>query len=157
MKREMSRNEKRLTITMDSAYCSSMEQSICALLSPQQRPHPTDQDNPLCTTGPGCFRYPFSRDIRVFQFRFLTFPLCRHPLAMMWLVAFADAFGTMLACNMRRGRALADNAEILAMFRLQYSGGGATYTLADDVSWVLVSSLHEWSAGCRACKVQEEH
>ena len=40
----------------------------------------------------------------------------------------------MLVCNVRRGRALADNSEILAMFRLQYGGEGATHTLADDVS-----------------------
>ncbi|KAL3135423.1 hypothetical protein ABBQ32_007605 [Trebouxia sp. C0010 RCD-2024] len=40
----------------------------------------------------------------------------------------------MFTCNIRRGRAPADNSEILAMFRLQYSGEGATYTLADDVS-----------------------
>ena len=40
----------------------------------------------------------------------------------------------MFTCNIQRGRAPADNAEIFAMFRLQYSGEGATHALADDVS-----------------------
>ena len=35
---------------------------------------------------------------------------------------------------MRRGRAPVDNADVLAMFRLQYSGEAATQPLVDDVS-----------------------
>jgi len=35
---------------------------------------------------------------------------------------------------MRRGRAPADNSDVLAMFRLQYSGERATQPLVDDPS-----------------------
>ncbi|KAL3156263.1 hypothetical protein ABBQ32_012537 [Trebouxia sp. C0010 RCD-2024] len=35
---------------------------------------------------------------------------------------------------MRRGRAPADNSDVLAMFRLEYSGAGATQPLVDDAS-----------------------
>jgi len=43
-------------------------------------------------------------------------------------------FDDMLGSSMRRGRAPADNSEVLAMFRLQYSGEGATQPLVDDAS-----------------------
>ena len=43
-------------------------------------------------------------------------------------------FGDMLGAITRRGRAPADNLEVLAMFRLQYTGVGATQPLADDAS-----------------------
>ncbi|DBB06124.1 TPA: hypothetical protein ACH3X3_009680 [Trebouxia sp. C0006] len=40
----------------------------------------------------------------------------------------------MLRSNTRRGRAPADNSDVLAMFRLVYSGEGATQPLVDDSS-----------------------
>ncbi|KAL3134237.1 hypothetical protein ABBQ38_006668 [Trebouxia sp. C0009 RCD-2024] len=40
----------------------------------------------------------------------------------------------MLGASMRRGRAPADNSEVLAMLRLVYSGEGATEPLVDDFS-----------------------
>ena len=40
----------------------------------------------------------------------------------------------MSGCNMRRGRAPADNSEVLAMFRQVYSGEGATQSLVNDAS-----------------------
>ncbi len=43
-------------------------------------------------------------------------------------------FGDMLGASMRRGRAPANNSEVLAMFRLQYSGAAATQLLVDDAS-----------------------
>ncbi len=43
-------------------------------------------------------------------------------------------FGDMLGASMRRGRAPADNSDVLAMFRLQYSGEGASQPLVDDAS-----------------------
>lgn len=49
------------------------------------------------------------------------------------LVGFV-VFGDMLGASMRRGRAPADNSEVLAMFRLQYSGAAATQLLVDDAS-----------------------
>ena len=79
---------------------------------------------------PGCFRSPFSRDIRVFQFRF---PDCRHRSSLVErFVAFGDIWD--VAPSMRRGRAPADNSDVLAMFRLQYSGERATQPLVDDAS-----------------------
>ena len=46
------------------------------------------------------------------------------------LVVFDD----MLRSNTRRGRAPADNSDVLAMFRLVYGGEGATQPLVDDFS-----------------------
>ncbi len=43
-------------------------------------------------------------------------------------------FGDMLGASMRRGRAPANNSDVLAMFRLQYSGEGASQSLVDDAS-----------------------
>ncbi|DBA96412.1 TPA: hypothetical protein ACH3X1_015308 [Trebouxia sp. C0004] len=43
-------------------------------------------------------------------------------------------FGDMLRSSTRRGRAPANNLEVLAMFRLVYSGEGATEPLVDDFS-----------------------
>ena len=43
-------------------------------------------------------------------------------------------FDDMLRSNTRRGRAPADNSDVLAMFRLVYSGEGATQPLVDDSS-----------------------
>ena len=43
-------------------------------------------------------------------------------------------FDDMLRSNTRRGRAPADNSDALAMFRLVYSGEGATQPLVDDSS-----------------------
>jgi hypothetical protein len=43
-------------------------------------------------------------------------------------------FGGIVGASMRRGRASADNSEVLAMFRLQYGGEGATNHLVDDPS-----------------------
>ncbi|KAL3149508.1 hypothetical protein ABBQ32_002290 [Trebouxia sp. C0010 RCD-2024] len=40
----------------------------------------------------------------------------------------------MLRSSTRRGRAPANNADVLAMFRLVYSGEGATQPLVDDSS-----------------------
>ncbi|KAL3153587.1 hypothetical protein ABBQ38_011576 [Trebouxia sp. C0009 RCD-2024] len=40
----------------------------------------------------------------------------------------------MLRSNTRRGRAPADNSDVLAMFRMQYSGERATHPLVDDPS-----------------------
>jgi len=43
-------------------------------------------------------------------------------------------FGDIFDAIMRRGRAPADNLDVLAMFRLEYSGAGATQLLVDDAS-----------------------
>lgn len=43
-------------------------------------------------------------------------------------------FGDTLGANMRRGRAPTDNSDVLAMFRLQCSGEGASRPLVDDAS-----------------------
>ncbi|KAL3142096.1 hypothetical protein ABBQ32_004717 [Trebouxia sp. C0010 RCD-2024] len=43
-------------------------------------------------------------------------------------------FDDMLRSNTRRGRAPADNSDVLAMFRLVYSGEGATQPLVDESS-----------------------
>ena len=40
----------------------------------------------------------------------------------------------LLRSNTRRGRAPADNSDVLATFRLVYSGEGATQPLMDDSS-----------------------
>ena len=40
----------------------------------------------------------------------------------------------MLRSNTRRGRAPAENSDVLAMFRLVFSGEGATQPLVDDSS-----------------------
>ena len=50
------------------------------------------------------------------------------------VVAEFVVFDDMLRCNTRRGRAPADNSDVLAMFRLVYSGEGATEPLVDDSS-----------------------
>ena len=68
---------------------------------------------------------------RVFRFRF---PDCKtSSFSVLSCRAFV-VFGDHLGASMRRGRAPADNSEILAMFSLQYSGARATQTLADDAS-----------------------
>ena len=43
-------------------------------------------------------------------------------------------FGDILGASMRRGRVPADNSDVMAMFRLVYSGEGATEPLVDDFS-----------------------
>ncbi|KAL3132134.1 hypothetical protein ABBQ32_008744 [Trebouxia sp. C0010 RCD-2024] len=60
----------------------------------------------------------------------------------------------MLGSSTRRGRAPANNSDVLAMFRLVYSGEGATQPLVDDSSyysteigeaWPLRAKLSGWS------------
>jgi hypothetical protein len=80
---------------------------------------------------------------RVFQFRFPDLQTSR-------LYSSLDAefvvFGDMLRSTTRRGRAPANNSDVLAMFRLVYSGEGATEPLVDDSSWVNVLWSQEYSA-----------
>ena len=64
------------------------------------------------------------------SFKFAS-PSCRHRA---FVVAEFVVFGDMLRSNTRRGRAPADNSDVLAMFRLVYSGEGATQPLVDDSS-----------------------
>ena len=64
----------------------------------------------------------------VFRFRF---PDCRHRA---FLFLSCRVFGDMLRSTTRRGRVPADNSDVLAIFRLVYSGEGATQPLVDDSS-----------------------
>ena len=50
------------------------------------------------------------------------------------VVAEFVVFGDMLRSTSRRGRAPANNSDVLAMFGLVYSGEGATEPLVDDFS-----------------------
>ncbi|DBA92489.1 TPA: hypothetical protein ACH3X1_002722 [Trebouxia sp. C0004] len=50
----------------------------------------------------------------------------------------------MLRSNTRRGRAPADNSDVLAMFRLVYSGEGATQPLVDDSSFFSTETGEIW-------------
>ena len=68
---------------------------------------------------------------RVFRFRF---PDCRHRAFLFSAVAEVVVFGDMSRSSTRRGRAPANNSDVLAMFRLVYSGEGATEPLVDDFS-----------------------
>ncbi len=61
-------------------------------------------------------------------------PTCRHRGFYSSVVADFVVFGDMLRSNPRRGRAPANNSDVLAMFRLVYSGEGATQPLVDDAS-----------------------
>ncbi len=61
-------------------------------------------------------------------------PTCRHRGFYSIVVAEFVVFDDMLRSNTRRGRAPADNSDVLAMFRLVYSGEGATQPLVDDSS-----------------------
>ena len=62
------------------------------------------------------------------------FPTCRHRGFYSSVVAEFVVFGDMLRSSTRRGRAPANNSDVLAMFRLVYSGEGATEPLVDDFS-----------------------
>ncbi len=63
-----------------------------------------------------------------FASRLQTSSVCSSVVA--GFVVFGDIFDAI----MRRGRAPADNLDVLAMFRLEYSGAGATQLLVDDAS-----------------------
>ena len=59
---------------------------------------------------------------------------CRHRRFRSSVVAGIVVFGDMLRSTSRRGRAPANNSDVLAMFGLVYSGEGATEPLVDDFS-----------------------
>ncbi len=67
----------------------------------------------------------------VFRFRF---PDCRHRAFRFSAAAKFVVFGDMLGSSTRRGRAPANNSDVLAMFSLVYSGEGASQPLVDDSS-----------------------
>ena len=62
------------------------------------------------------------------------FPDLQTSRILFLVVAEFVVFGDSLGSSMRRGRAPADNSDVLAMFRLVYSGEGATQPLVDDSS-----------------------
>ena len=62
------------------------------------------------------------------------FGFCFPDLQTLRIVAEFVLFGGMLRCSTRRGRAPANNSDVLAMFRLVYSGEGAIQPLVDDAS-----------------------
>ena len=78
---------------------------------------------------------PFARHTEhkhgVFQFRFPDLQTSRLYSS---LYAEFVVFGDMLRSTSRRGRAPANNSDVLAMFGLVYSGEGATEPLVDDCS-----------------------
>ena len=66
--------------------------------------------------------------------RILLPPTCRHRGFYSSVVAEIVVFGDMMRSSTHRGRAPADNSAVLAMFRLVYSGEGATQPFVDDLS-----------------------